>query len=51
MGWKGCGKPQRKRTRAGTRCVQVCSGGRIRYLPNEKCGMNPAGWVPCGCGK
>lgn len=50
MKWIGCGKPRRKRTKAGTRCVQVCDG-RIRYLPQEKCGMNPAGYVPCGCGK
>ncbi len=50
MRWMGCKRPQRKRTKAGMRCVQICNG-KVRYLPNEKCGLRPAEKnVTCGCG-
>ena len=52
MKWGNCGRPMRKRTKAGTRCAQTCAGGRVRFLPNEKCGLRPAERnVSCGCGE
>ncbi len=51
MRWSGCKRPQSKRTKAGTRCAQVCSNGRIKFLPIERCGLRPAEKnVSCGCG-
>lgn len=52
MRWTGCKRPQRKRTKAGMRCAQVCSNGRVRYLPNSECGLKTdreRQGIGCGC--
>ena len=52
MRWFGCKRPTRKLTKLGMRCVQVCRNGRIKFVPNEKCGLQPAERnMSCGCGK
>ncbi len=53
MKWLGCGRPQRKRTGNGMRCVRVCND-KLRFVPNGKCGLQTERerqGLGCGCGR
>jgi hypothetical protein len=40
MRFTNCGKPMRKRTKRGLRCVRLCGAGkRVRFVKNKLCGI------------